>query len=61
MASYAIEGASGPDVDIDALPCTCFLFKMYCLTDFLTHFLSNLDVDREIDEESKYNFIINFA
>lgn len=50
MASYAIEGASRPDVDIDALPCNPTFIK---INKYISNLLMILDVDREIDDAGK--------
>ena len=50
MASYAIEGASRPDVDIDALPCNLTFIK---INKYISNLLMILDVDREIDDAGK--------
>lgn len=50
MASYTIEGASRPDVDIDALPCKLTFIK---INKYISNLLMILDVDREIDDAGK--------
>lgn len=55
MATHAIEGASRPDVDIDALPCKYNITLKYKTQNLANLFFlkKKIDVDRELHEDSK--------